>query len=75
MKIQPIVSSQTLSQAAAEFIAFGLSEEDKNDQFVAGASLSGDIPFELVSGKPAAFAFGVEYRLSLIHISEPTRPY
>ena len=62
MKIQPIVSSQTLSQAAAEFIAFGLSEEDKNDQFVAGASLSGDIPFELVSGKPAAFAFGVEYR-------------
>lgn len=51
-----------LSPEAAKFIAFSLSEKDKADQFVAGANLSGDLPLEIVSGKPAAFSFGVEYR-------------
>lgn len=51
-----------LSPEAAKFISFSLSEKDEADQFVAGANLTGDLPFELVSGKPAAFAVGVEYR-------------
>jgi iron complex outermembrane receptor protein len=51
-----------LSAAAAKFIAFDLSEVDKNSQFVAGGFLNGDLPFGLVTDRPAAFVAGVEYR-------------
>ncbi|MEO6091517.1 MAG: TonB-dependent receptor [Novosphingobium sp.] len=52
----------TLSQAAAKFISFGISEKDKTDQLVAGAFVSGDLPFGLVNSRPPAFVLGVEYR-------------
>ena len=51
-----------LSPEAAKFISFSLSEVDKNDQFVAGGFVSGDLPLELVASRPAAFVVGVEYR-------------
>lgn len=51
-----------VTPAAAQFISFGLAQEDENTQFVTGAFLSGDLPFSLVEGTPAAFAVGVEYR-------------
>ncbi len=51
-----------LSSEAAKFIAFSLSEVDKNSQFVTGGYLSGDLPLALVADRPAAFVAGVEYR-------------
>lgn len=51
-----------LSAAAAQFIAFSLAEEDKNDQLVFGGFISGDLPVELVASRPAAFVLGAEYR-------------
>jgi iron complex outermembrane recepter protein len=52
----------TLSAAAANYIKFGISEKDTNDQFVAGGFVSGDLPLSLVADHPAAFVLGAEYR-------------
>ncbi len=52
----------TLSAAAANYIKFGISEKDTNDQLVAGGFVSGDLPFSPVADHPAAFVLGVEYR-------------
>lgn len=51
-----------LSAEASRFIAFSLSQVDKNSQFVAGGFVSGDLPLALVTNRPAAFVVGVEYR-------------
>ena len=52
----------TLSQAAADYIKFGISEKDHNTQYVFGGFISGDLPLELVASRPAAFVLGAEYR-------------
>ena len=51
-----------LSAEAGNFIRLDLQQHDSTSQMIAGAFVSGDLPFTLASEKAGAYVVGVEYR-------------